>query len=100
RTFRLSCHRELPAEWVLIGPESLGHSLINNRDVLSSLIVSVSKHASLRHGDAHRLEVVGRDDVVEHVRCRLARWRLVTIDSQSVILKDVTHRNGSRSAHG
>src|SRR5262249_16955566 len=98
RVFRLPCHSELPAECVLIGPESPSHGLINNRDILGVFVVGVSEHSSSHHWDAHRLEVVGRDHVVEQVRCRLVGLWLVTIDSQSVVLEDVTHWNGSRGA--
>ncbi len=67
-------------------------------DELRVLIVGVSEQTPLQHWNIHRLEIVGRNRVVERNGRRLARGHFVALYNDSVAIVVVTQRCRIRRA--
>ena len=90
RTFRSKAF----SKRILIGPELLGHGLIDHRDAGRFLIVGIGERAAAMHRDRKRFEIGIRNHVVVHDGRLLPGFNGMTIDGNAVGSAHHAQRNG------
>ena len=71
---------EALTEGILIGPEFLGHGLVDDRDSERLLLVALGKRSPVTHGDVQGIKISGCNHVVLHAGRLLARLSRVTFN--------------------
>src|SRR5262245_23282939 len=65
---RAICHPNALAEWILTGPEMVGHGLADDDNRRRLARIARIERSSARERYSHRLEVVAHDDAPHHPR--------------------------------
>src|SRR5438094_3737404 len=88
------------SERILVGPEFLGHGLIDDRNACGFFVVGTRERAAVVHGNLQSIKISRRNHVVLHAGRLLARFDGMPFDIYGIEGAHDPHGNGEGLADG